>query len=217
MDKRALLVGLLWDVGLPAAVFYGGRAVGLSTLWSCAAAALAALTRVVCVAAVRGRLDGLAAFVGASFTVVLVITLLTGDPRILLARESILSGTAGLILVGSCAIRRPVLYALVRRAMAGDERRLAGWDERWRTQPSFRRHIVVLSSVFGSVLLADSALRLLLIALLPVDTAADWLPLLHLGTVALLVGWALWYRTRRLRAAAAAPAAAPRPQRLRTH
>ena len=32
MDKRKLLRGLLWDVGLPAVVYYGGRALGYDVL-----------------------------------------------------------------------------------------------------------------------------------------------------------------------------------------
>jgi hypothetical protein len=203
VNNRALLVGLLWDVGLPAVVFYLCRAVGVDVLPALAAGGLAALIRVGWVAAVRRRLDGLAALVGLSFALLLVVSLLTEDPRILLARESILSGVAGLLLVGSCLIGRPVLYALARRLNTGKDELLAQWDERWRTQPSFRRHFVVLSAVFGGVLLTESTVRLLLIYLLPADVAADFSPALHVGAVALLVCWALWYRGRRRRATAA--------------
>jgi intracellular septation protein A len=194
MDKRVLLMGLLWDVGLPAVVFYVCRALGFDILPALAAGGLAALIRVGCVAAVRHRLDGLAALVGVTFALLLVVSLLTGDPRILLAKESILSGAAGLLLVGSCLIGRPVLYALVRRLNAGKDELLAQLDQRWRTQPSFRRHFVVLSAVMGSVLLTE---------LLPIDVMASLSLVLHAGTIALLVCWALWYRGRRQRAVAA--------------
>jgi hypothetical protein len=216
MDKRKLILGLLWDVGLPAVIFYVCRALGFDVLLALAAGGLAALIRVGCVAVVRHRLDGLAALVGVSFALLLVVSLLTGDPRILLARESILSGAAGLLLVGSCVIGRPVLYALVRRLNAGKGELLAQWDERWRTQPSFRRHFVLLSAVIGGVLLTESTVRLLLIYLLPIDVAAGLSLALHVGTIALLVCWALWYRGRRQRAVAAGhrtpPAESERPR-----
>lgn len=80
MDKRPLLIGLLWDVGLPAVVFYAGRSFGLGVIWALTAGAVAALVRVGCVAAVRHRLDGLAALVGTSFVLLLAASLLTGDP-----------------------------------------------------------------------------------------------------------------------------------------
>ncbi|MEV4569198.1 hypothetical protein AB0K12_35970 [Nonomuraea sp. NPDC049419] len=52
------------------------------------------------VAVVRRRLNGLAALVSVTFVVLLVASLLT-EARILLAKESILTGAAGLRLVGS--------------------------------------------------------------------------------------------------------------------
>lgn len=213
MRRRALVAGLLWDVGLPAVVFYGCGALGVDTLPALAAGGLAALSRLGWVAAVRRRLDGLAAVVGVSFVLLLIVSLLTGDPRILLARESVLTGAAGVLLVGSCVFGRPVLYALVRRLNDGRGESLARLDLRWRTEPSFRRHFLVLSAVLGGVLLAESVLRLVLIVLLPVDVVAPLSPALHIGTIALLVCWALWYRGRRLRAVAAArtaPAPSPR-------
>lgn len=213
MDRRGLITGLAWDVGLPAVVYYGCRALGVDALLALAAGGAAALVRVGCVAAFRRRLDGLGAFVGASFVLLLVVSLLAGDPRILLARESILSGAAGLVLVGSCVIGRPVLYALARRMNTGKDELLAQWDQLWRTQPSFRRHFVLLSAVLGGVLLTESAVRLVLIYLLPVDVMAGLSPVLQVGTVALLVGWGLWYRARRQRAGAAAGQVAT-PERL---
>ncbi|MFI7135810.1 VC0807 family protein [Nonomuraea sp. NPDC050153] len=197
MDKRKLIVGLLWDVGLPTVVFYLCRALGIEPLPALAVGGLSALARVGYVAIVRRRLDGLAAFMSAAFAVLLVASLLTGDPRILLAKESILSGAAGLLMVGSCAIGRPILYAVVRRVNAGNDEALARWEERWRTQPSLRRHFLVLSMVLGGVLLAESVLRLVLIYLLPIDTMAGLSTGLHVVTLALLAGWALWYRRRR--------------------
>lgn len=215
MDRRRLIMGLAWDVGLPVVVYYGCRAFGVDALLALAAGGLAALTRVGCVAALRRRLDGLGVFVGVSFVLVLAVSLLAGDPRVLLARESILSGAAGLVLVGSGVIGRPVLYAMARRVNAGKDDLLAQWDQRWRTQPSFRRRFVVLSTVLGGVLLTESALRLLLIYLLPVDVVPGLSTALHVGTVALLVGWALWYRARRQRVGAASQLAGPaRAERL---
>lgn len=215
MDRRRLITGLVWDVGLPAVVYYGCRALGVDALLALAAGGLAALIRVGYVAALRRRLDGLGVFVGVSFVLVLAVSLLAGDPRVLLARESILSGAAGLVLVGSCLIGRPVLYAVARRLYTGKDDVLAQWDQRWRTQPSFRRHFMLLSAVLGAVLVTESAVRLVLIYLLPVDVMAGLSTALQIGTVALLVGWGLWYRARRQRAAAAGPLAGPaRAERL---
>lgn len=209
LNRRVLVVGLLWDIGLPAAVFYLCRALGLAAMPALVAGGLVALIRVGWVAIVRRRLDGVAALVGGSFVLLLIVSLLTGDPRVLLARESILSGAAGLVLVGSCLLGRPILYALLRRLNTGNDVLLAQLDRRWRTQPSFRRHFLVLSAVLGGILLAESTLRVVLVILLPVDVVAGWSVALRVGTIAVLVCWALWYRGRRQRAVAAAGVVQP--------
>lgn len=201
MDVRRLVVGLLWDVGLPAVVFYACRVLGVDVVLALAAGGVAALVRVGWVAALRRRLNGLAALVAGSFLVLVGVSLLTGDPRILLARESILSGAAGLLLVGSCVVGRPVLYAVVRRLNAGKDEMLARWDHLWRTQPAFRRPFTVMSAVSGSVLLTEAAVRVVLVYLLPIDVMAGLSTVLHLGALALLACWVLWYRGRRQRAA----------------
>jgi hypothetical protein len=197
---RKLLTGLLWDVGLPLVVYYAGRILGFDVLPSLAAAAGVALLRVAVVAVAQRRRNGLAAIVAGTFALLLVVSLLTGDPRILLAKESVLSGAAGLLLVGSCLVGRPLVYAIARKANAGKPEVLAGWDERWRTQSAFRKHFTTLTAVFGGVLLADAIVRLILVYTLPIDTMADLSPVMHVTALGLLIAWSLWYRNHRSRA-----------------
>jgi hypothetical protein len=203
VNKRALILGLLADIGLPAAAYYGGRALGLDVELALAAGGGVGLLRLAYVGVTRRRLDGLAAVVVGAFVALLVASLLTGDPRILLARESIVSGGLALLLLGSVAAGRPVLYAMLRRLNAGKPDVLARWDEMWHTRPAFRRVFVLISLVWGAGLLAEALVRVPLIYLLPVDVTAALSTALQVGTVGLLVCWSLWYRRRRQRAAAA--------------
>jgi hypothetical protein len=193
---RKLLIGLLWDVGLPIVVYYAGRALGYHVLPALAAAGCAALVRVAVVAVGRRRLDGLAAVVGGTFALLLGISLLTGDPRIVLAKESVLSGAAGLLLVGSCLVGKPLVYSLARKLNTG---KTAQWDARWENEPAFRKHFVQLSAVIGGVLLADAIVRLVLVYTLPVDVMANLSPVMHLAVLGILGGCALWYRNHRQR------------------
>ncbi|MEU4292039.1 hypothetical protein AB0E63_27765 [Kribbella sp. NPDC026596] len=54
----------------------------------------------------------------------------------------------------------------------------------------------MLSAVLGGLLLADAAVRLVLICLLPVNVMASLSPALHVGALALLAGAGLWLRKR---------------------
>ena len=200
MNKR-LLTGLLWDAGLPAVAYFVCRAFGLDAWLSLAAGGLIALVRVGYVAARHRRVDGLAVLVLAVFAVLLVASLITGDPRVLLAKESILSGFLGLVLLGSCIVRRPVLFLMLRRINADDPVTLRKWDALWQSQPAFRRVFTVMSLVWGAGLLAEALIRVGLIFVLPIDVMAAVSPLLQVGTLGLLVVWSLWYRARRMRAA----------------
>jgi intracellular septation protein A len=194
---RKLLIGLLWDLGLPAAVYYGAHAIGYDVQTALTAAAVAALLRVAFVAILHRRLDGIAAVVGGTFAILLALSVLTDDPRILLAKESVLSGAAGLLLVGSCLIGKPLIYTLASKVAKGPD-----WAERWRTDTAFRKHFFLLTALFGAVLLIDAIVRLVLIYSLPLDTMANLSPILHVGALALLAGCALWFRSRRQRAVA---------------
>lgn len=209
MDKRVLFIGLLWDVGLPAAAYYGCRGFGVDAWVALVAGGLVALVRVAYVAATRRRLDGLAAVMVAVFALLVVASWLTGDPGILLAKESILSGFLGLLLVGSCLVGRPVMYSFLRRVNAGKAELLTQWDELWRTRPSFRRIFTMMSIVWGAGLLAEAIVRLPLIYLLPIDVTAGISTFLQFGSLALLIARSLWYRARRQHAAAAVPTTHP--------
>jgi hypothetical protein len=210
MNRRSLLVGLLCDIGLPVAVYYGCRTIGVESHLALLVGGCVGLVRVAGAAVRRRRLNGLAALVAGTFLVLLAVSSWTGDERILLSRDSIVSAALGLLLLGSCLVGRPLMYSLVRRLHADDRRKLAEWDGFWRTRPEFRRIFMVMSVVWGTVLLVESVVRIVLIYLLPVDVMAGLSTLIQLCTVALLFVWTLWYRKGRERGAASAAVPARR-------
>src|SRR5690606_29477831 len=127
--------------------------------------------------------DGVAAFIAVVFAVLLVASIVGGDAHILLARESVVSGALGLLLLGSCLVRRPLVYALLRRVNENDAERLNAWDEQWRTRASFRRVFYLMSGVWGAGLLAEAVVRVPLITRLPVDVVPAASTALQVGTI----------------------------------
>lgn len=182
---RKLLIGLLWDFGLPAAVYYGAHGLGYDARSALTAAGVAALLRVAFVALLHRRIEVVAAVVGGTFAVLLAISVLTNDPRILLAKESVLSGAAGLALAGSCLVRRPLVYTLAVKAGKAPD-------------PSLRKHLATLTALIAAVLLFDAIARLILIYSLPLDTMANLSPVLHVAALALVGVCVLWARTRQV-------------------
>lgn len=191
---KPLLKLLLWDLGLPAVVYYGAHALGYDVEASLVAAGIAALLRVAYVAMLQRRLEAVAAVVTGVFAVLVVISVLTDDPRILLAKESVISGVSGVLLVGSCLVGRPLVYVLARKV-----RKEPDWDHRFEHDAAFRRKFTTLSLAFGGVLLADAVVRLILIYSLPVDTMANLSPIMHVVALALLGLAGLLFKNRRQR------------------
>ncbi|MEV1168794.1 VC0807 family protein [Nonomuraea sp. NPDC049784] len=197
MNRSALIKGVLADVVLPVAVYYVCRAVGLDQMPALLLGGLAALLRIAIVAARLRRFDGLAALVAAGFGVAIVLAALTGDPRLVLAKESIVSGLLGLLLLGSCLVGRPLMYALMRRLNAEDHDKLAEWARLWQARPEFRRVFTTITLVWGAGALAEALVRLPLIYSIPLDVMTGVSTALQLGTIVVLMAWTLLYRKRR--------------------
>jgi hypothetical protein len=202
MDRRALVIGLLWDVGLPVAGYALSRLLGAPAAVALLVGGLTAVLRTGVVAVLERRFDGVAAFLAVTFGVLVGVWAVTGDERIMLARESIVSGGLGLLLLGSCVIGRPLMYAAVRRLHAGDVPKLDEFAARWSSDPGFRGVFTTLSLVWGVGLLAEALVRIPLIYLLPVDLGYAASMLLQVATVASLLLWTVW-RGRSRRAVAA--------------
>lgn len=159
-----------FDIGAPIACYYLLRGAGLSPLWAlgvgAALPALAATWQVVA----RRRVDPVAALVIATMAVSIALAALSHTPRLLLAKDGLVTGVWGAVFVVSIAARRPVAFAIARPLMEGRKIFTAtSWDDLWDREPAFRRIWRVSSLVWGGALLADAALRILMAYRLPVD------------------------------------------------
>jgi hypothetical protein len=139
-----------------------------------AAAALPAVY--VGLALVRGRpIDRIALLVLILLAVALVLSLVTGDPRILLVKGVIVTGAAGLYMLATLLAEHSFIFHAAQRLFAGgDAAREAAWEERWRNSPRFRRAIRRLTLIWGLGLLGEAVVRAGIIYLLPVTQAAIW-------------------------------------------
>lgn len=206
MDKtrgtRAVISSLIWDIGAPIIVYYPLRLLGASEVLALAAATAVALGRIAFVALRDRRFDGFAALLAVMFGIGLALTLATGDPRVILAKDSVITGVLGAAFLGSCAVGRPLMYALTRRMLPPE--RQAEADRRLETDPVYRSRLVTLSVVWGAILLAEAAVRVVLLYVLPVDVMFGLSHVLQFAAIGLAVLWSMVYGRRARRAAAGA-------------
>ena len=198
-DTAGLVRMVLIEVGLPVLTYYGLHATGASDYRALLAATVVAGLRLGFVALRNRRLDGFAAFMIAIFAVGLALSFTTGDARFMLAKDSVGTAIAGLIFLGTCVVGRPISFYAAQRFFVTTGRGGTWWDDRWRSNPAFRRGFRVMSLTWGVGLLVEAAVRIPLIYVLPIDIMAGLSTALQLVAFTLLITWNVRYG-RRMRA-----------------
>ncbi|HWO62168.1 MAG TPA: VC0807 family protein [Umezawaea sp.] len=186
---RALVGMLFLDIGLSVLAYFAAELLGASTYVALLVGTVVAGLRVLWVAVRQRRLDPFALFLLAMFGAGLALTFLTGDARFVLAKDSAMSGTAGLVLVVSCLVKRPIaFYAAQRFARSAGSAQHEEFQAGAATG-AMRARWVRVSLVWGFSLLAEAGLRVAAIYLLPIGVAAN---LSQALMVAVYAGLLLW-------------------------
>ena len=178
-DLTAALRPLLIDIGIPLGTYYLLRnAFGVSLWLSLALSSIGPAVRAIAGLVAERTVNVLAALMLAVNLAGIAVSFLTGDPRAMIAKDSIVSSVIAFAILGSVALRRPLMSAGLKPFMTkGELRRTAAWDRLSTASPRFRRLEMLFSMIWGVVLLAECAARLVGAYTLPVTT------MVWLGTV----------------------------------
>lgn len=194
LHRGALLRGLLLDGLLPVAVYYALHLLGASDLVALIAATGVAALRIVGGLLARRELNHFATVMLLVYGVSLVLSLITGDQRVLLLRGSLITGAIGLAFIGTALLGGKPLaltaHQTFRPARATDAAR------QYDTDPGIRRRYTLTSHVWGFGLLGEAIIRIPLVYLLPISIGFGVSEGMLIVTCALLVGWTLWYSKR---------------------
>ena len=188
------------DVLPPYLVYVVLHAAGMSNLLALTAGAVVALVILLADAVRNRRLNALTLIVLVTLVLSLVVALISGNARLILARDCLITGGLGLLFLGSLGRHRPLLYYLL--APLADARNPSPanrFADRYDQSTDLRSALRLTTAVWGIVLLIDAALRIAAVLLLPVAAAATAAALLTIATVIVLVGWLRFYLPRRLR------------------
>ncbi|WP_385620265.1 hypothetical protein PXH67_16265 [Streptomyces sp. P8-A8] len=175
------LMPLLVDVGVPLASYYALKAAGLGTFAALAWSSVLPAVRTVWGVAGRRRLNGLAALIVTVNVVSLLTSLVVGDPRLMLAKDSGVSSIIGLVILVTALKGQPMMTAGVRPWLVkGDAAKDAAWQRLAAGSAAFRRAEIRFSAVWGAALLGECVLRAVGAYTLPVET------MVWLGTVVMV-------------------------------
>jgi hypothetical protein len=176
------LLPLVVDVAVPLGSYYLLRAAGCGLVTSLALSSIAPAARTV-FGLVRNRtLNGLATLIVAVNVVSIAISFWSGDPRIMLAKDGVVSSTIGIAILISAFAGQPLMTAGLRPFLIkGDAAKDAAFNRLAASSPRFRRLERMFSLIWGVFLIGECVTRVICAFTLPVGT------MVWLGTVIMLV------------------------------
>lgn len=141
------------------------------------------------------RVDALSVMVVAGIVLSVAAMALGGSPRMLLLRESLVSGAVGVVFLLSLPMRRPLIFYLARATVA---REMEGGAERfetlWRERPALVRAMRFMTLVWGVGLTGETALRAWMALTWPIERFLVISPFIGYGIYGGLALWTMWYR-----------------------
>ncbi|EDZ97803.1 putative transmembrane protein [Burkholderia sp. H160] len=141
------------------------------------------------------RVDALSVMVVAGIVLSVAAMALGGSPRMLLLRESLVSGAVGVVFLLSLPMRRPLIYYLARATVAREmEGGAAHFEALWRERPGLATAMRTMTLVWGLGLTGETALRAWMALTWPIERFLVVSPFIGYGIYAGLALWTLWYR-----------------------
>jgi hypothetical protein len=141
-------------------------------------------------------LDVISVLVIAGIAASLVATLLGGSPRLLLVRESFITGIFGLVFLGSLWLPRPLLFYLAKATVAKQGMAEDQFADKWSI-PGFRHTFYLMTVVWGVGLIVQAVLQVILAFTLSIEQDLVISPIVGYGVYFGLFGWSFWYGKRR--------------------
>jgi hypothetical protein len=178
----AVLAPALVDLVVPLLIFYGFRQAGAGIVTATLAGSVIPAVRTVYSLVRRRRADWMAVFMLVALAIGTIASLAMHSPRMLLAKDGVITAMCGLWLLATVVLGKPLLLA-IGRGIAEAKRGKGGgevWASRWDTDPAFRHGLKLITAVWGVGLVLDAVVRVVIAFALPLDavpgvTTVQWI------------------------------------------
>jgi hypothetical protein len=182
---------LVIDVGIPLASYYLLRKAGCDTVTALALSSVLPAARAVRELIASRTLNALALLIVAVNVAGAAASFVTGNPRVMLAKDGVITSAVGLGILVSVLAGRPLMTMAMRPFLVkGSAVRDAAFGRLAATSPRFRRLAGWFSVVWALACLADCGTRVACAFTLPVDTTVWLSPVLLVASIgaAVVVG-----------------------------
>ena len=202
VDIRSLLPSLVINAAAPLVAYQLLTGNGVATATALTTSAIFPVIGVAWGFA-RSRRADIIGLVSLAFIVLGVGTsVISGDTRFILIKESLLTGLFGAVCLLSLLLPRPMMFYFGRQfSSAGDPARAAAFEGMWQ-YPGFRTINRNMTLVWGIGYLVEAAVRVALSFVLAIPVFLFVSPALALAVTIGLISWTLAYARRSARHAA---------------
>ncbi|GAA4621404.1 hypothetical protein GCM10023196_009440 [Actinoallomurus vinaceus] len=202
---------LVVDVALPVGSYYLlHKGLGLGLVISLALSSVVPAARTIVDAVRRRTFNGLAGLMLLVNVAGIALSFVTGDARLMLAKDSGVSSVIGLSIIVMALRGRPLMSAGLKPFMTkGNAARIAAWDRLTAGSVAFGRLERRYSLIWGAALLSECVARLIGAFTLPIETMAWLSSVMLIGAIVLgiVVGMAATQPIEKMVEAAAETAA----------
>lgn len=210
--RPAMILGIariaVLDIAGPLIIYSLLRSHGWSQVSALILSGAAPAGSVVVSAIQRRRVDLVGTLVLAGIGLSAIVGWVSGDPRLILAQDSLLTGAFGVVCLASLRSGRPLIFRIALEFMGEDGPRGREFASQWQYL-SFRHAFRVITAVWGIAYLAEAAARLLIVETLATGTAlavSKTMPYVVGGAIA---AWQISYGLRAKRRGDRPSTAAP--------
>ena len=109
------------------------------------------------------KADAFGLFMLTGFVLSLLAFVLGGNAKLILLRESMVTGLLGLIFIGSLFFAKPLIYHFAIRFSSSDESEMKGqFAKNWEV-PYFRWVLRIMTAIWGIALLGEAIIKIILV------------------------------------------------------
>jgi hypothetical protein len=143
----------------------------------------------------KGRIDIMGSVVLIGIGVSIAATFVGGDPKMLLIRESFVTGALGVVCLSSLLWPRPLMFYVGRQFTAHDAAQIGEFNASWQ-YPAARRLFGVLTVVWGLGWVGEFVLRVVMVWTLSIEQVLAISPFVFNGIFLALITWNVAYVKR---------------------
>ncbi|MEC3952549.1 VC0807 family protein [Nocardia sp. CDC153] len=182
-----MLAPTIRDIAVPLGAYYILHWAGYSDFTALLAGGLVSGAMVLVEVVRARRIDVMSALVLGGFVFGIASSLISGDARMMIVRDSLTTAVIGVAFTVSALVGKPLTYIAARKAFSGSPQKLAEMEYKFDNIPMVRRVHNRIAAMWGVGMIGESVVRVVLAYRLPIHTMAWLSSVLMIGVTATLM------------------------------